>query len=116
MRVVTQGSFGAPGAPRTAPRAPPSRVRGRHWVALVLAGFLVVSLIVVRRQSAAVAAARQLADLERERGALEVQRAALLGAIQHGRSRSVMVPVGRRLGLRLPDDSEITILQEPVPR
>ncbi len=93
------------------------RLKGRHWIALGLAGFLAVALIVVRRQTAALAAARELRDLERVRGALEVQKASLSGAAQHARSRGVIVPLARRRhGLRLPQDSEITILQGPLPR
>jgi len=93
------------------------RLRGRHWLAIALAAFLVVTLVIVWRQSVAVAAARELGDLQRTRGALEVQKAALEGAIQRAGSRGVIVPLAeRRLGLRLPQDSEITILQEPNPR
>ncbi len=96
---------------------PALRLRGRHWIALALAAFLVVALVVVRRQSTALEAARDLRELEQVRGALEVQRASLIGSLQHARSRGVMVPLARRRhGLRLPQDSEITILQGPPPR
>jgi hypothetical protein len=94
-----------------------ARWRGRHWLALWLSAFLVAALIVVWRQSAARATALELRELERRRGALEVRKAALVGALHRARSRAVLVPLAeRRLGLRLPDDSEITIVQEPVPR
>ena len=93
------------------------RLKGRHWVALGLAAFLVVALAVVRRQSASYALARGIEALGKTRGTLEAQRATLMGQIQHDKSRAVMVPLAqRRLGLRLPQDSEITILQDPRPR
>lgn len=94
-----------------------SGLKGRHWVAIWLAGFLVVALLVVRRQSAAIGLARDLDSLRASRAALEVSHAALASGIQRARSRAVLVPLAqRRLGLRLPQDSEITILQDPERR
>jgi hypothetical protein len=95
-------------------KAPASRLKGRHWTAIVLAAFLAVTLVVTWRQSAALAEARRLQALEKTRAALEVQRSALRGRIQRAASRAVLVPLAeRRLGLRLPQDSEIIILQGP---
>jgi biotin operon repressor len=92
-------------------------LRGRHWVALWLAAFLAAALLVVWRQSAALAAARELQALQKARGALEVSRSAVITDIHRARSRGVLVPLAeRQLGLRLPQDSEITILQDPRPR
>jgi hypothetical protein len=89
------------------------RLRGRHWLALWLGAFLITALLVVWRQSAALAAARELQSLEKARGALEASRSMLLGDLHRSRSRAVVVPLAeRRLGLRLPQDSEITILQD----
>jgi type II secretory pathway pseudopilin PulG len=88
-------------------------LRGRHWTVIVLGVFLLVTLAVAWRQATALATARRLATLERTRVALEVQRSALLGQIRRDRGRAVLVPLAeRRLGLRLPQDSEITILQD----
>lgn len=95
-------------------RAPQRRMKGRHWVALLLASFLAVTLVVIWRQGAALAEARRLQALQKTRAALEVQRATLRGEIQRASSRAVLVPLAeRRLGLRLPQDSEIIILQGP---
>jgi len=89
-------------------------LKGRHWVAIWLAGFLAAAAAVVWRQTAALAAGRDLRQLEVTRGALEVARAAAAGEIHRARSRGVLVPLAeRRLGLRLPQDSEIIILQDP---
>lgn len=96
---------------------PHGRLKGRHWVALWLAAFLLVALAVVRRQSAALVTAQDVQALRRTRGALEVSRSALVGGVQRAQSRAVLVPLAeQRLGLRLPQDSEITILQNPRPR
>lgn len=92
-------------------------MKGRHWIVIWLAAFLAVALMVVRRQSAALAVARELETLRTTRGALEVTQASLMSDINRARSRAVLVPLAqRRLGLRLPQDSEITILQDPRPR
>ena len=94
-------------------RAPQPRLKGRHWIAIVLGAFLLVTLIVIWRQTAALAAARHLQALQKARAALEVQRSALRGQVQRAGSRAVLVPLAeRRLGLRLPQDSEITILKD----
>lgn len=93
------------------------QLRGRHWLAVWLAAFLVTALLVVWRQSAALAAARELQVLDKARGALEVSRSTLIGDIHRARSRAVLVPLAQqRLGLRLPQDSEITILQDTSSR
>jgi hypothetical protein len=95
-------------------KAPQGRLRGRHWTAIVLASFLAVTLVVIWRQTAALEEARRLQALQKARAALEVQRSALRGRIQRAGSRAVLVPLAeRRLGLRLPQDSEIIILQGP---
>lgn len=92
-------------------------LKGRHWVAIWLAGFLAVALTVVWRQSAALQTTREVQALEQTRGALENSRSAVIGAISQARSRAVLVPLAEsKLGLRLPLDSEITILQEPRQR
>ena len=98
-------------------KGPPTRLKGRHWVAIWLSGFLAVALVVVWRQSAALRTAQELQALQKTRGALEVSRSSATLEVHRARSRAVLVPLAERtLGLRLPQDSEITILQEPRPR
>ena len=88
-------------------------LKGRHWVALWLAGFLVVAAAVVWRQTEALATAKELRTLQSARGALETSRAAAAAAVRRARSRAVLVPLAsERLGLRLPQDTEIVILQD----
>jgi hypothetical protein len=89
-------------------------LKGRHWVALWLAGFLATAAVVVWRQTSALATARELRSLQSARGALETSRAAAAAAARRARSRAVLVPLAAsRLGLRLPQDTEIVILQDP---
>lgn len=97
------------------PRTPgPGRIKGRYWVALWLALFVGVTALVQWRQTRSLAAARELAALQAAHGALEVSKANLGRAIYRARSRAVLVPLAaRRLGLRLPQDSEIIILGTP---
>jgi len=93
------------------------KLKGRHWVAIWLAGFLVTAAAVVWRQTEALATVRQLRALQQTRGALEATRADAIAAIRHAQSRAVLVPLAQaRLGLRLPQDTEIVILQVPTPR
>ena len=90
------------------------RLKGRHWVAIWLAGFLAVAASVMWRQAEAVKTATTLRALQNARGALETGKAAAIADARRARSRGVLVPlVERRLGLRLPQDSEIVILQRP---
>lgn len=90
------------------------RLKGRHWVAIWLATFLLTAAVVVWRQTEALATARELRTLEATRGALEATKARAAAEIREARSRRVLVPLAEsRLGLRLPQDSEIVILQDP---
>jgi cell division protein FtsB len=90
------------------------RLKGRHWIAVWLVAFLAVTWVVYARQTAAIRAARELADLRTRRADLEAHRADLERHIRAAQSRAVLVPRAHgRLGLRLPADSEIVLL--PVP-
>jgi cell division protein FtsB len=90
------------------------RFRGRHWIALWLVAFLATTWLVYARQTAAIRAARELADLRARRADLEGQRADLERRVRAAQSRAVLVPRAQtRLGLHLPSDSEIILL--PVP-
>ncbi len=87
-------------------------LKGRHWVAIWLAGFLAVAGSVVWRQTAALGTARELRSLQAARAALETSRAAAAAAVRRAQSRAVLEPIAReRLGLRPPNDTEIVILQ-----
>lgn len=89
------------------------RPRGRVWVIGWLLFFLAILTWVVARQTASVVAATELGDLREERVQLEARHAELLTRIRTGKSRGVLIPRAEGLGLRLPADSEIIILQVP---
>ncbi len=88
-------------------------MRGRGWVALWLLSFLGVLMWVVARQTAAHVTATELQRVQDQRSALEARKAELLRRIREAGSRAVLVPRAESLGLRLPADSEIVILQFP---
>lgn len=89
------------------------RPRGRVWVAGWLLFFLAILAWVVARQTSAVVAATELGELREERATLEATQAELMTRIRSARSRRVLIPRAQGLGLRLPADSEIVILQVP---
>ena len=89
--------------------------RGRHWLAAWLLFALVTLAWVVARQTAAVVLVTRLRDTRTQRSVLEGRRAELRRRIRAAGSRAVLIPRARALGLRLPADSEIIILQIPSP-
>jgi len=79
-----------------------------------LVAFLATTWVVYARQTAAIRAARALADIRARRANLEGHRAELERRIRTAESRAVLVPRAQaRLGLRLPSDSEIILLAAP---
>jgi hypothetical protein len=89
-------------------------VRGRHWVAVWLLAFLVTTWLVYARQTAAIRAARELAEVRARRADLDGHRADLERRIRTAESRAVLVPRAQtRLGLHLPSDSEIVLIPAP---
>lgn len=89
-------------------------VKGRHWVAVWLLAFLITTWVVYARQTAAIRAARELAELRARRADLDGRRAAFERRIRTAESRAVLVPRAQtRLGLHLPSDSEIVLIPAP---
>lgn len=88
--------------------------KGRHWFVLWLVFALGILAWVISRQTAAVVLAADLQVVRSERSAAEAEKAVLLRRIREATSRAVLVPRAESLGLRLPADSEIVILQEPA--
>jgi len=88
--------------------------KGRHWAAGWLVAFLVTTWLVYARQTAAIRAARELADLRARRATLEAHRADIERRIRSAQGRTVLVPrAQQRLRLHLPSDSEIILLPAP---
>ena len=69
--------------------------------------------LVIARQTAALTAARELADLREARASLEGRRADLQRRVRTAQSRGVLVPKARKQGLRLPADTEIILIPTP---
>ena len=84
--------------------------RGRRVVAGLLVAFVLVASVVIWRRSHGIEQARALRDLERQQRQLEAERARLERDIRLASSRSRLVPVAERLGMRMPLDSEIVSL------
>ncbi len=90
--------------------------RGRFWVGFWLVYVLSVLGWVVTRQTDAVITAGELSDRRTERAALESERATLVRRIRAAESRGNLVQRAEGLGLRMPADSEITLLPSPSGR
>ncbi len=90
------------------------KLKGRGWVAVWLVSFLGVLTWVVARQTASHLAATELRDTQERRSSLEAQRAVLLRRIREAGSRAVLVPRAESLGLHLPADSEMIIVNVPT--
>jgi len=88
--------------------------RGRHWIAFWLVALLAALWAVIARQTSALNAARALTDLRAERASLEGRRADLDRRVRTAQSRSVLLPRARKLGLRLPADTEIILIPAPT--
>src|SRR5262249_21465103 len=97
-------------------RKRPVAFRGRHWIAFWLVALLAALWLVIARQTAALNAARSLANLREERAALEGRRAELERRVRAGQSRAVLLPRAQKLGLRLPADTGIILIPTPQPR
>jgi hypothetical protein len=91
------------------------KLRGRHWIAVWLVTLLAALWAVIARQTAALNAARALADLREERGSLEGRRADLERRVRAAESRAILLPRARKQGLRLPADTEIILIPAPNP-
>jgi len=82
-------------------------LRGRYWVLFWLLVFLVVTTVVVARQSDAIRTARRLETLRNERIVLEAKHAELVRRVRQASGRKVLMPrVEKALGLREPADAE----------
>jgi hypothetical protein len=89
-------------------------LRGRSIVGLSLAAFLVVASSVVWRRAVGSTQARDLHALGAKLAELEAQRAQLDGQVRRAISRPQLVPVAQRLGMKVPDDSQVIWLARPA--
>jgi outer membrane murein-binding lipoprotein Lpp len=90
--------------------------RGRTAIAIGLGAFLVVTTSVIWRRAQGSAAAAKLHDLGAQVDELEAQRAKLEGEVRRASSRVELEPKVQRLGMRVPSDSQVIDLADPVRR
>ena len=90
------------------------RLKGRIWIAIWLVFTLAVLAWVVNRDTFGFMTASELGNLRNERSVLQSEKAELMRRIREAESRAVLIPRAERMGLRLPADSEIVILQATI--
>ncbi len=90
------------------------RLKGRHWVLVWLAVFLMTAAVVVGRQTSAFHAARRVRELREQRTALEAQQADLERRIRESSGRRVLEARAGELGLHYPADHEFTLFVVPT--
>jgi cell division protein FtsL len=90
-------------------------LRGRTLVALILLGFVLVALSVVWRRTIGIGESKELTDLDTKRVELEGERARLESEIRDASTRQRLgAAVETRLGMHIPADNQVVILQRPV--
>ena len=87
------------------------RLKGRMWIAIWLLFAFIVLWWVVTRDTSGFRAATELRNFRNETSVLQSEKAELMRRIREAESRAVLVPRAESMGLRLPADSEIVILQ-----
>jgi cell division protein FtsL len=90
------------------------RLKGRIWIAIWLLFTLVVLAWVVTRDTSGFMTASELRNLRNQRSVQMSEKADLMRRIREAESRAVLIPRAESMGLRLPADSEIVILQAPI--
>ena len=90
-------------------------LRGRHFLVGWLLFLLGVLAWVTARNTASHVLAGQLAERRLERSAKEAERAELLRRIREAQSLAVLGLRAEALGLQIPPDSQVIILQQALP-
>ena len=87
-------------------------LRGRTLVGLVLAAFVFVALAIVWRRTIGIGEAERVAALDARRVALEGERARLESEIRDASAIGTLgATVEHRLGMHVPTDKQVVILQ-----
>lgn len=87
---------------------------GRRTTALVLLAFLLLASMVVWRKSVGFAEGKRLGQLAERRTELDARRTRLEGEIRSNLTLRKLGPlVEKRLGLKVPADSQIILLMRP---
>lgn len=89
-------------------------IRGRTLIALLLTSFVVVALFVVWRRTVGIGESARLTELESKRVELEGERARLESEIRDASTRQRLGAAAEtRLGMHVPADNQVVILQRP---
>lgn len=92
-------------------RRSPTAWRVGPWLAVGLLAFVVLAVIVVRRRERGMTEEARIVELDRARRDLDAQRVSLERDLRLASSRDRIEQVAeRRLGLRVPSDSQIITL------
>jgi cell division protein FtsL len=87
-------------------------VRGRVLVAVGLLGFVLIATGVIWRRTTGISQAADLRALQQQVVQLEAQQSRLESEIREASSRSTLAPIAeRRLGMRVPSDTQVVIIQ-----
>jgi cell division protein FtsL len=93
------------------PRRSATAKRFGPWLVMGLLAFVALAVIVVRRREVGVTEEARIVELDRARRDLAAQRVILERDIRQAGSRDrIEVAAERRLGLRVPSDSQIITL------
>ncbi len=85
-------------------------------MAVSLVSFLVVASSIVWRRSRGSEVAQRLERLGSQEAELQAQRARLVSEIRELSSLERLQPVVERLGMRVPNDSQVILLPRPAER
>jgi len=78
---------------------------------VALVAFVVVSAAVVARRSYGYREGLELTALQRRKANLESERVRLDQEIRNASSRSRLLPVAERLGMHMPSETQIVVLE-----
>lgn len=87
--------------------------RGRWIVAATLIGFVLISAAVVARRSYGYRVGLEVTALQRRKANLESERVRLDQEIRNASSRARLLPIAERLGMHMPSETQIVVLQRP---
>jgi cell division protein FtsL len=85
--------------------------RGRWIVAAALVAFVLVSAAVVARRSYGYREGLELTALQRRKANLESERVRLDQEIRNASSRARLLPVAERLGMHMPSETQVVVLE-----
>jgi hypothetical protein len=114
--MATRGVTASRATSRGSGRGARAAIRGRTAIALGLATFLLVTTSVVFRRAKGSAAAIRLHALGAQLDELRAQRTRLDGEVRRASSQGVLAAKVQRLGLKVPSDSQVIDLADPVRR